>query len=93
MQHLCCLPHLLTSLGKTKFSSQIGKLVTVTCQKDYDTLKATYESSWKYLSENDKQTLKDQLSNVGLTFYRNKIKISDSERWMEVSMQLRLINF
>ena len=89
MQYICCLRHLLVSLGKTKFSSQIGKLVTAPNIREYEKLKSIYESSWCQLSKSDMDLLKADLKKVGLTFSRRKIKVSDGERWLEVAMQFR----
>ena len=44
-QHLCCLRHLLVSLGTKKFSYQVGELVSATCRTDYNELAKTYEQS------------------------------------------------
>lgn len=73
MQHLCCLRHFLVSLGKTKFTSQIGKLITAPTESKYNKLKVIYESSWNIISKNDLSLLKAQLQKVGLTFSRRKI--------------------
>lgn len=35
MQHICCLKHLLVSLGKTKFSEQVGNLVSSVSNADF----------------------------------------------------------
>lgn len=53
-QHLICLKHLLTSLGKTEYSYQIGNLVSAVCQKDIDELKNIYAESWKQIKDQKK---------------------------------------
>ncbi|KAK8882561.1 hypothetical protein M9Y10_045203 [Tritrichomonas musculus] len=90
MQHLCCLRHLLVSLGTSKYSQQIGNLVSSTSNYDFQELKKLYESSWSFLSDsNEIELLNKLLNKVGLALVDGKIEIQDTYRWMEVSMQIR----
>lgn len=89
MHHICCLRHLLVRLKKTKFSSQIGNLISCTCSKDFEDLKGQYNNSWKNLCENDLNELNKVLSKVGLAFKKKKIVVNDARRWEQVSMQKR----
>ena len=90
IQHLCCLRHLLVSLGTSKFSEQIGNLVSCTSNIDYQELKRLYENSWSSISDIDElKILNKLLAKVGLTLLNGKIEIEDANRWVEVSMQIR----
>ena len=89
MRHIFCLRHLLVSLKKSKFKSQISKLVSVVSNKDYDELKHEYETNWKTLDIDDVNELNKYLSKIGLVFKDKKIKVSDSFRWENCSMQKR----
>ena len=51
MRHIFCLRHLLVSLKKSKFKSQISKLVSVVSNKDYDELKQQFDRLKPYLFE------------------------------------------
>lgn len=81
--------HLLVSLKKSKFKSQISKLVSVVSTKDYDELKHEYETNWKTLDIDDVNELNKYLSKIGFVFKDKKIKVSDSFRWENCSMQKR----
>ena len=87
--HLRCLRHLLVSLGTSKFSSQVGNLVSACCQKDYNELKRIYEVSWVDLTAKDKQKLKKKLGKVGLAYIDGNLMISDENLWAECSMLKR----
>ena len=89
MEHICCLRHLLVSLGKGKFASQVGNLVSATCEKDYNSLKKTYEDSWQTISNEDLNVLNALLEKVGLQMNGNKIIKKNEDRWKEVSMIAR----
>lgn len=89
-QHLICLKHLLTSLGKTKYSYQIGNLVSVLCQKDIDELMNIYAESWKQIKDQKEvNKLNRLLKKVGLKMEKSQIITIDDERWTEVSISKR----
>ena len=78
------------SLGTSKFSEQIGNLVSCTSNIDYQELKRLYENSWSSISDIDElKILNKLLAKVGLTLLNGKIEIEDANRWVEVSMQIR----
>lgn len=89
MQHLICLKHLLTSLGKSPFSYQIGNLVTATNKKDFDSLLEIYLEKWNSIEDQkEQQKMKRLLKKVGLSIENGSILINE-ERWTEVSMMRR----
>ena len=67
MNHLCCLRHLLVSLGRGKFSSQVGNLLSAASEKDFNSLKQIYQDSWKSITDEQKlEVLNQLLYKVGL---------------------------
>ena len=89
-QHLICLRHLLSSLGKSQFSYKIGYLVSAVNQYDLEELKKTYSQSWKQIkNQKELDKLKRLLKKLGFIFDDEKIKISDEKRWTEIAMTKR----
>ena len=87
MNHLCCLRHLLVSLGRGKFSSQVGNLVSAASEKDFNSLKQIYQDSWKSITdEQELEVLNQLLNKVGLQMNKSEITYFDEERWKQVSM-------
>lgn len=87
MNHLCCLRHLLVSLGRGKFSSQMGNLVSAASEKDFNSLKQIYQDSWKSITdEQELEVLNQLLNKVGLQMNKSEITYFDEERWKQVSM-------
>lgn len=58
----------MVGLKKSKFSSQISKLISVISIKDYDELKHEYETNWKTLDVDEVTELNKCLSKIGLVF-------------------------
>lgn len=87
IQHLYCLRHLLCSLGKSQYSSQIGNLVKAVCDVDYESLKSSYENSWKNVSPKDLGKIRRLLKKIGLDMVKGKIVYSDHDRWIKCSMK------
>lgn len=73
MEHICCLRHLLVSLGTRKFSSKVGNLFFAACDKDYNSLKKTYEDSWETISNKDLNVLNELLDKIGLVICSSKL--------------------
>lgn len=90
MDHIFCLRQVLVSLKTSKFSSQIGKLVSAVSEKDLNDLMSQYNEAWKDLNEDDLGDLRKYLSKVGLTYTDNQLKILDPYKWESCSMQKRV---
>ena len=87
MNHLSCLRHKLVSLGRGKFSSQVGNLLSAACEKDYNSLKKIYEESWSTITDEEELEVLNQLLNkVGLQFDKVEITYFDEDMWKQVSM-------
>lgn len=90
MKHLCCLRHLLVSLGRKTFSSQVANLVTVPTEEEYRILKRDYESSWANIQDPvNKSKITRMLKKIGHKYQDGLIQIFDMQRWEQVSMQYR----
>ena len=91
LRHLCCLRHLLVSLGHEEYSYQIGKLISVCTYDEFRELKEIYEESWSQITDEAQlQQLIKLLLKVGLGMNK-KVEIVDVHRWHEVSKQFRHI--
>ena len=88
LKHLCCLRHLLVSLGRKPYSQQVGNLVSTASSHDLEELKKVYNKQWKKITDtNLLDKLERKLNKVGLSFKeKKKISIEDQDRWEEVSM-------
>ncbi len=89
IQHLYCLRHLLCSLGKSQYSSQVGNLVKAVCEADFNSLRSSYENSWKDVTAKDLQKIRRLLKKTGLDIVSGRIIISDQDRWVKCSMKER----
>ncbi len=91
MKHLCCLRHLLVSLGRKTFSSQIGNLITAPTKEEYDILKREYENSWASINgPTNKSKITRLLKKIGHKYQDGFIQISDMERWGRFQCNLDL---
>lgn len=90
MSHICCLRHLLVSLGKKKYSSQVGTLVTATTDDEYQKLKALYSESWSGVEDpTEKGKITRLLKKIGHEFKNGSIQLVNENRWIQVSIQYR----
>ncbi|KAK8870992.1 hypothetical protein M9Y10_008905 [Tritrichomonas musculus] len=90
MFHICCLRHLLVSLGRNIYSYQVGNLVKATSNNEYQELKRLSEERWSSITEpTEKNQINKDAKKIGLVFTDGKIQIFDNARWIEVSMQYR----
>ena len=64
-------------------------MVSATCEKDYNSLKKTYEDSWQTISNEDLNVLNELLDKIGLMMNDKKIIKKNEDRWKEVSMIAR----
>lgn len=70
MLHLLFTPS-LGKFKKSKFSSQIIKLLSVVSTNYYDELKHEYETYWKTLDIDDVNKLNKYLSKIGLVLKKS----------------------
>ena len=67
MFHICCLRHLLVSLGRNIYSYQVGNLVKATSNNEYQELKRLSEERWSSITEpTEKNKLTKMLKKLAL---------------------------
>lgn len=88
MKHLCWLRHLLVSLGRKTFLSQVANLVTAPTEEEYEILKRDYEIFWVRIQDpGNKSRITRMLKKIGHKYQDGLIQIFDMQRWEQVAME------